>query len=133
MKKQCKKSVISKLFEYYLLPIVFVSILVIILSFFYKRQDDVFLIYQPFFMAFLSIVNVEIFLIVFYIKKMHKEMFSQWFIIIECLLFVFIACTCPTFSNDTSFLSFQYFILYPIVVIITMYVVILLKELIRRL
>ena len=101
------------------------------LSFFWKKGDN-FLIYEIFFEAFVSVVNIEIFFIAFYIKKIHKEMFNQWFIIIECLLYVFVQYAFNILIDDTFLLLCQYFILYPIVIIITMYVVILLKELIKR-
>lgn len=132
MKKQCKKSVISKLFEYYLLPIVFVSIIIMIRLFFFTEKGRNFLIYEIFFEAFISVVNIEIFFIAIYIKNIYKEMFNQWFIIIECLLFVFVQYAFNILIDDMFSLLCQYFILYPIVIIITMYVVILLKELIRR-
>lgn len=86
MKSRWRKLVISKMLEYYLIPIVFTLLYTIVeCSFFYRIKDDAFKIYQPLFMAFFSMINVEIYFLSFLIKEIRKEMFKHYYIITESL------------------------------------------------
>lgn len=81
MKRRWRNLVISKMLEYYLIPIAFTLLYTIVeCSFFYRIKDDAFKIYQPLFMAFFSMINVEIYFLSFLIKEIRKEMFKHYYI-----------------------------------------------------
>lgn len=61
MKRRWRKLVISKMLEYYLIPIVFTLLYTIVeCSFFYRIKDDAFKINQPLYGTLHCLFNIDI-------------------------------------------------------------------------
>ena len=117
MKRRWRKLVISKMLEYYLIPIVFTLLYTIVeCSFFYRIKDDAFKIYQPLFMAFFSMINVEIYFLSFLIKEIRKE------------IFVLIAFYLPVGTVETILILLHDIIIRPIITLLIMYIIVMVKN-----
>ena len=129
MKRRWRNLVISKMLEYYLIPIAFTLLYTIVeCSFFYRIKDDAFKIYQPLFMAFFSMINVEIYFLSFLIKEIRKEMFKHYYVITESLIFVLIAFYLTVGTVETILILLHDIIIRPIITLLIMYIIVMVKN-----
>lgn len=129
MKRRWRKLVISKMLEYYLISIAFTLLYTIVeCSFFYRIKDDAFKIYQPLFMVFFSMINVEIYFLSFLIKEIRKEMFKYYYVITESLIFILIAFYLPVGTVETNLILLHDIIIRPIIILLIMYIIVMVKN-----
>ncbi len=135
MKRQWKKLVISSLVFYYIFPILFSVVYVVIkLSFFCFKKEDHFIILLPLFMIYYSLYNVIYYIIFNYIKYVNNECNKKWFIINECFFFLIM----PFFygniikRHEQLYFEVSFFILQLTVITIIMLAIVIAKNIFKR-
>ncbi len=136
MKRRWKEIVISNLVFYYICPILFSVLYVVIkLSFFYYKKEDHFILLLPLFMIYYSLYNVIYYVIFSYMKYIKSECNKKWFIINECMLFLI----APFFydsiikTNIQLYFEMSFFLLQLIIIIIIMFIMIFVKNALKKL
>ena len=135
MKKQWRKLTASSFVFYYIYPILFSVLYVVIkLSFFHCKYEDHFIIILPLFMFYYSLYNVIYYIIFFYMMFFKNACNKQWFIIIESLIFQMALFCYDNIikTNDQLYFQLSLFALQLIVVTIIMFIIVIVKQILKK-